>query len=236
MKKFPLTILFLLFSIILFSSCTFSEDVAGFIKTSPTNSPSPIPTQTSSSTPTNTNTITPSPTFTFTPTITLTPTPSFTPTITHTPTITLTPTYNFPDIVVNKNAHCRFGPGIAYLHAIDLWEGDKAEVHNRNADGSWLYIQPETWDKHCWVSSSVVDVVDGDIFLLYVWMSPLPYTNFANPPKNVNATRNGNQVTISWNDIQVSAEDKRGYLIEATICANGNLIDVAYHTIKAHTP
>ncbi|MGD2026172.1 MAG: hypothetical protein PVI99_00030 [Anaerolineales bacterium] len=188
-----------------------------------TKSPSPSPTLTPAPTET------PTPTATQTPTITLTPTPSLTPTITPTPTITLTPTFDFPDVTVNKNAHCRFGPGLAYLHATDLLTGDTGEVHNRNADGSWLYIWVDKWGSRCWVSASVVDV-EGDIFSVYAWMSPLPWTTFSGPVTNVQASRQGSQVTVTWKGINVPEADKRGYLIEATLCFNGALADVAYHT------
>jgi len=199
--------------------------------------PTPVPTRTFTATFTPTITSTPTATLTptpsFTPTITLTPTPTFTASVTPTPTITLTPTFDFPDVTVNKDAHCRFGPGIAYLHAIDLWEGDTGEVHNRNHDGSWLYIWVDKWGKRCWVSSWVVDV-EGDVFSVVEWMSPLPYTTFSGPPKNVQATRAGNQVTVTWKALNVPDEDKRGFLIEATLCANGVLYDGAYHTDVTH--
>ena len=195
--------------------------------------PTPSSTITPSKTPSPRPTETPTPTASFTPTITLTPTPSHTATITPTPTITLTPTFDFPDVTVNKDAHCRFGPGVAYLHAIDLWVGDTGEVHNRNHDGSWLYIWVDKWGKRCWVSSWVVDV-EGDVFSVVEWMSPLPYTTFSGPPKNVQASRNGNQVTISWNALNVPDEDKRGFLIEATLCADGALYDGAFQTDKTH--
>ena len=197
----------------------------------PTPTPTSTFTPTATPTPTSTPTKTSTPTATFTPTITQTPTPSFTPTTTPTPTITLTPTFDFPDVTVNKDAHCRFGPGLAYLHATDLWVGDTGEVHNRNHDGSWLYIWVDKWGKRCWVSSWVVDV-EGNVFSVVEWMSPLPYTTFSGPPKNVQATRDGNQVTISWSALNVPDEDKRGFLIEATLCADGVLYDGAYHTEK----
>src|SRR5690242_6750482 len=68
-------------------------------------------------------TLTPTPTTTATSTVTLTPTVTSTPTLTATPTISPTPTYDFPDVVVNKQAHCRYGPNMAYLHAADLYAG-----------------------------------------------------------------------------------------------------------------
>ncbi len=62
-------------------------------------------------------------------TITRTPTVTATPTITPTPTITLTPTFAFPKVeVILDAAHCRYGPNQAYLHAADLYKGDRGEV------------------------------------------------------------------------------------------------------------
>ncbi len=98
-------------------------------------------------TPTNTptNTLTPTPTNTPTPTETptLTPTPTDTPTLTETftPTITPTPTFAFPSAVVNKQAHCRYGPAQAYLHAADLYAGDTGSVRGRYVNSNWLLIK-----------------------------------------------------------------------------------------------
>jgi hypothetical protein len=132
-------------------------------------------------------------------------------------------------VTLLMNAHCRFGPGIAYLHAIDLWEGDKGEVHGRNPSGTWLYIKPETWKNRCWVSASVVEVV-GDIFSVVPYRSALPHTTFIKKPKNIQAVRSGNQVIVTWDAVNVKPVDARGYLIEATLCSNGNLYDTAVHT------
>ena len=78
---------------------------------------------------------TPSPSATFTPTetptITETPTLTFTPSITPTASITPTPTFAFPSVTVNKQAHCRYGPSVAYLHAADLYPGDAGTVRGR---------------------------------------------------------------------------------------------------------
>ena len=90
------------------------------------------PTPTASNTPTPTFT----PTATDTPTPTDTPTITPTPTITDTPTITPTPTFDFPDVTVNQQAHCRYGPNKNYLHAGDLYLGDHGVVWNRNSSSS----------------------------------------------------------------------------------------------------
>jgi len=119
---------------------------------------------------TSTATMTPSatltPTATFTPTPTQTPTNTPTPTITETPTITSTPTFAFPDVVVTMQAHCRYGPSKAYLHAADLYTGDHGTVRGRFEYSNWLYIKFDKLDYFCWVSPSVVDVT-GDVTTVY---------------------------------------------------------------------
>ncbi len=196
-----------------------------FATATPTPSATPTPTRTATPTPTPSETPTP----TATPTVTSTPTITPTPTVTDTPTITPTPTFDFPDVTVKMQAHCRYGPAKAYLHAGDLYPGDHGLVWNRNYDGSWLWVK---WDKQswpCWVSASVVEV-EGDVFTVVVYYRPLPKSTLYGPPKKVRAVRQGDQVVVSWDAVWMTEDDFRGYLIEARICRNGYLLDVAVHT------
>lgn len=181
----------------------------------PTQSPSPSPMPTATHTPTASQTST--------PTITLTPT------ISPTPTITPTPTFDFPDVTVQVQANCRYGPGTAYLYAHGLYEGDRGEINGRNYSGTWLWIKPHNLDWHCWVAASVVEV-QGDIGTVVVHRSSLPYSSLYGPPGDVNASRDGEKVVVSWNAVSMTEDDYRGYLIEATICQNGNLVPVAVHS------
>jgi hypothetical protein len=171
-----------------------------------------------------TDTLSPTATFTptGTPTITLTPTLTFTPSITSTASITPTPTFAFPSVTVNKQAHCRYGPSVAYLHAADLYPGDVGTVRGRFEYSSWLYIKFDRLNYFCWVAPSVVDVV-GDITTIYFTEPDLQSIgrNQYGPPKNVIAVRNGNQVTISWDQVQMTQDKDRGYLIEAFVCQDG---------------
>lgn len=174
------------------------------------------PSSTSTPVATATPTATPTPTFTLTPTITLTPTP------TETETITSTPTYAFPDVVVNTQAHCRYGPSKAYLHAADLYEGDHGTVRGRFQYSAWLYVKFDKLDYFCWVSPSVVNVT-GDVTLLYYTepnLQTIGYNQYG-PPKNVTATRDGNQVTITWKQVNMTKDKDRGYFIEAWVCQDG---------------
>lgn len=125
-------------------------------------------------------------------------------------------------VVSVAQAHCRYGPSIAYLHAADLYQGDQGVVWGRFAYSTWLKIKFDKLDYPCWVAPSVVNVT-GDI-------SSIEYTtpnlltigsNMYGPPQNVGATRDGNQVTITWKRVDMTLDDDRGYFIEAWVCQNG---------------
>jgi len=171
---------------------------------------------------------TPTPTLTFTPTETLTPTfaatstETLTPTPTFTPSITATPTFSFPSVTVNKQAHCRYGPSAAYLHAADLYAGDPGTVRGRFVYSNWLYIKFDKLNYFCWVAPSVVDVV-GDISKINLVQLNLQSigSNQYGPPKNVHAVRNGDKVTVSWDRMEMTKDKDRGYLWELFVCQNG---------------
>ena len=155
-----------------------------------------------------------------------TQTPSITPTptiaITSTPSITPTPTISAPTMTANKQAHCRYGPSAAYLHAADLYAGDKGIVRYRAVYSSWLYVQFDKINYSCWVAPSVVDVV-GDVGTLPRIEPDLQRigSNMYGPPQNVQATRNGNEVLITWSQMKMTADDDRGYFFEGFVCQNG---------------
>jgi hypothetical protein len=213
---------------------------------SPTIQPSPTlppPTLTPTSSATSTVTVTPAPTdtptptftathtatITLTPTVTLTPTITTTPTRTSTPTFTPSPTRDYPDVVVKEQANCRYGPSVAYLYRWGLYEGDTAEVHGRNWNGTWYWIKPFNLERHCWASEIVFkERIDPKTvpFVQHV----LPKTTFAGPPSHVKARRDGNQVIITWESVTLSDDKRRGNLLEVTQCINGGLIFQPYHT------
>jgi hypothetical protein len=154
-----------------------------------------------------------------TPEATFTPTETLTPTVTFTPTITATPTFAFPTVTVNKQAHCRYGPSVAYLHAADLYAGDVGTVRGRFIYSNWLYIKFDKLDYFCWVAPSVVDVV-GDISTVAYKDLNLQSigSNQYGPPGGVTAVRDGNHVTIGWNQVKMTKDKDRGYLLELFVC------------------
>jgi hypothetical protein len=164
-------------------------------------------TQTPEATVTSTNTITSEPTITATSTIELTP------------TISATPTFAFPSVTVNKQAHCRYGPSVAYLHAADLYPGDTGTVRGRFIYSNWLYIKFDKLKYFCWVAPSVVDVVGDTSTVAYKELNLQSIgSNMYGPPRNVTAVRDGNHVTISWEKVEMTLDDDRGYLLELFVC------------------
>ncbi len=130
-----------------------------------------------------------------------------------------TATFAFPTVTVNKQAHCRYGPSVAYLHAADLYPGDAGTVRGRYIYSNWLYIKFDKLDYFCWVAPSVVDVV-GDISTVAYKELNLQSigSNQYGPPGNVTAVRDGNNVTISWDQVKMTKDKDRGYLLELFVC------------------
>lgn len=159
------------------------------------------------------------PTATSLSTQTITSTVTFTSTIELSPTATSTPTFAFPTVTVNKQAHCRYGPSVAYLHAADLYTGDAGSVRGRYIYSNWLYVKFDKLNYFCWVAPSVVDVVGDVSTVAYKELNLQSIgSNQYGPPSGVTAVRAGNQVTITWNQVKMTKDKDRGYLLELLVC------------------
>ncbi len=206
-------ILLPLLLIVILSACT---AVPALPTATPTLLPSPTDTQTPQ--PSSTATVTLTPTITPTPTQTLTPTQSLTP------TPTLSPTFDFPKVVVTvAAASCRYGPNKAYLYAADLYQGDRGEVRSRWYLNGWLRVKFDKLNYQCWVAPSVIEVT-GDLNTVIV-LNQIDLTrigtNQYGPPQGLSASRSSDQVTINWNQMQMTADKDRGYFIDMFVCQNG---------------
>ena len=210
MKIYKIILLIFLFV----SACAPSTE-----EQAPTHQLPAVTATTETSTETQTATVTATPTETFTPTITLTPT------ITATPTVTATPTFAFPTVTVNKQAHCRYGPSVAYLHAADLYPGDVGTVRGRFIYSKWLYVKFDKLNYFCWVAPSVVDVVGDVSTVAYKELNLQSIgSNQYGPPRGVTAVRDGNKVTISWEQVKMTKDKDRGYLLELFVCQDTYLL------------
>jgi hypothetical protein len=117
-------------------------------------------------------------------------------------------------------AFCRYGPAKAYLPAGDLYTGDIGSVRGRNANSSWLYIKFDKLTYFCWAAASVLDI-KGDVVNVYVAQPNLPKSSLYGPVQNVWATRQGDQVTVSWDSVYMTDDDDQGYFIEGWLCQDG---------------
>ena len=105
-----------------------------------------------------------------------------------------------------------------------------AEARNQNSSGTWYWIIIKDVSYHCWVHDSTVEL-EGDPSTLFWMNAELPVNESVPAPTNVQASRSGNQVTVSWNPAPSAPE--LGYLLEGGVCVGGaGLANVAYSTSK----
>ena len=186
------------------------------------------PSTSATSTPTRTPTAADTPTTTATPAPSDTSTPAGPPTETprpsRTPSITPTPTFDPPEGRVLQQANCRYGPGAAYLYEWGLYPANHVDILATNQLRDWYYIHPWYFLGDCWVRAELIEVLRGDTSTLRPFYGILPFSELYKPPRTVSAVRSGDQVTISWSSVWMTEEDYVGYLIEAWLCVDGQLI------------
>jgi hypothetical protein len=160
------------------------------------------------------------------PTPDISPTPSLTATVTRRPSVT--PTWTPPKVSILEHSACLYGPGWAYMYRYGLNATVWMRVIGRNEDGTWLFIKAgdDSPDKGCWIETDRVRFLSGSVGDVPVYWHVLPYSTLYKPPRVVIATRDGNEVTISFETIWMTEDDYRGYLIEAWVCQAGRLVFV----------
>lgn len=164
---------------------------------------------------------------TLTPTLVYTYTPSLSPTITRTPSRTLTP--EPPRVSILEHSACLYGPGTGYLYKYGLNATVRMRVIGRNEDGSWVALKAgnDPDSNACWLQTSQVEIISGDLREVPVLWIVLPHSLPAyQPPTVFSASRDGNEVTISWQPIWMTEDDYRGYLVEAWVCQGSKQVFV----------
>ena len=186
---------------------------------------------------TSTATLTPAQKNTFSPTPTDTSTT--TPTVTSTLTVTPEPTYVVLRGTVNqKHVSCFYGPSKTYLYKYGLLTGNRLDIIGYIADTGYIEVQAIGGSNPCWMNLEWIDV-QGNINLVQP-IDPLaiklPQSPYYGALTWVKATRSGNDVTITWEELGISPGDdseQEPYLVEAWVCRDGKLIFVpigAYYT------
>ena len=164
---------------------------------------------------------------TYPPTITPTNTTTLTPRMTLAPSITSSPTFDFPGVEVNvAAAHCRYGPSKSFMHAADLYEGDHGEVRGRFQYSDWLYVKFDKLNYYCWVSPYVVDITGelSNVMFQDLNLQLVGSFDLYEPASILRTSRKGDEVTIVWEQVPMTEDDDRGYLIIAWVCQDGSYL------------
>lgn len=183
-----------------------------------------------------TNTATPihtmAPTATVTPPATETPLPMLTPTPLPTETADPSPVPVIESLKATVNVNmlsCRYGPGPEYLYLDGLREGLKLKLVGQTGGNNWVWVQGTK--NNCWVNVKYLKI-DGDfksLPVVYPDIATLPHTSYYPPTNVLSATRDGNNVTVTWLAVPISPGDYEdesmfNYIIEVWRCENGQLI------------
>lgn len=128
-----------------------------------------------------------------------------------------------PEGTIKEQSSCRYGPGAAYLFEWGLYPGDFVWIINRNNDGSWLYVKPDSFRQECWVKADLLNI-KGDVNSLSIIRADLPRGYLYKPVHYIIAKRVGEEIHLQWEAVWMTEDDDRGYLIEAWICRDNRLV------------
>ncbi len=141
-------------------------------------------------------------------------------------------------MVNQKHVSCFYGPSKTYLYKYGLLKGNRLDIIGYMADTGYIEVQAIGGSNPCWMNLEWMDV-QGDINLVQP-IDPLtiklPQSPYYGALTWVKATRTGNDVTVTWEELGMSPGDdseQEPYLIEAWVCRDGKLIFVpigAYYT------
>ena len=160
-----------------------------------------------------------------TPTATLIPTPLPSETASLPPV----PTVESLEAIVNTNLlSCRYGPGSEYLYLDGLREGWKLKLVGQTGGNNWAWVKGTK--NNCWVNVKYLKI-DGDfksLPVVYPDIATLPRTSYYPPTSVLSATRDGNNVTVTWLAVPISPGDYEdenmfNYIIEVWRCEGGQL-------------
>jgi uncharacterized protein YraI len=170
----------------------------------------------------------PPPTFTAVPSDTPPPTATDTPSPTDTASPSPVPTVDRLKAQVTADLlSCRYGPGPNYLYLYALRKGANITLVGRADGNNWVWVEGENM---CWVNTKFLEVA-GDpsrLPVVYPGLAKLPVSPYYQPTDWVGATRQGDQVEVSWHDVPLRAGDEEDeymlhYIVEVWRCEAGEL-------------
>lgn len=137
-----------------------------------------------------------------------------------------TPSHTLLVTVTVPIANCRYGPDKIYTGPYGLRSGKVREAFGRDETSNWLFVRELDGQKACWVHISTV-TVQGDVATLDITPTKLQISDSYPPPTNISATRNGNQVLVSWDNVPLDGKDvfiESHYLLETWLCDGQKIV------------
>lgn len=211
---------YLLLLVLTSLSCNISAATPTLVP--PSASPTSIPASATSPA-TSTNTSAPPPSATTLPTSTFTPPPTATETATPVPVVE-----SLDAVVTADLLSCRYGPGSEYLYLYGLKKGANIKLIGRTDGNNWVMVQGRNL---CWLNAKYVEI-KGDkqtLKVTYPAEYKLPVSPYYSAPLVLSATRNGNEVTVTWSEIKLRPGDEEDenmfiYIIEVWRCEGGQIV------------
>lgn len=171
-----------------------------------------------------------SPTETLIPTLTTTSAP--------TETITAIPAVESLKAKVTADLlSCRYGPGAEYLYLYGLKAGANIKLIGRTDANKWVWVDGKN---KCWVNAKFLEIAGDRMSLpiVYPGVAKLPISPYYPPSHWAKATRNGNSVQVTWEDVPISPgkyEDANmhQYIVEVWRCEKGQIV---FETLGTNFP
>jgi len=177
------------------------------------------------------------------PSETFTPLPTDTLIPTDTPTETPLPTVDsLKAQVVAEKLSCRYGPGAEYLYLFAFNATANIKLVGRTDANNWVWVankNSENRDNNCWVNAKFLNIQGDPKMLPIVYPGlKLPSSPYYPGPSWAKATRKGNSVEITWEEVPISPgkyadEFMHQYIIEVWRCEGGQII---FETLGTNFP
>jgi hypothetical protein len=132
---------------------------------------------------------------------------------------------------------CRYGPGAEYLYLYGLRKTANIKLIGRTDANNWVWVDGKN---KCWVNTKFLQI-GGDpmsLPIVYPGIAKLPVSPYYPGPRWAKATRNANQVEVSWEAVPISPgkyedENMHQYIIEVWRCEGGQII---FETLGTNFP
>jgi hypothetical protein len=155
--------------------------------------------------------------------VTVTPEPTQPPTPTPDPNATPAPA-SLPQASLPAHTDCLYGPADWYEYKSSFTAGQQLDVVGKSEDGNWLNVEETGGWNACWIEADLAQLLNTQVESLPVVQPVMPLELFGLSSPYASAKRDGDEVTLSWKAVRMSADEVRGYLIRAKLCKDGQII------------